>query len=36
VFPRSGYVRLRWSYPPADAFSQATPVLSRLVHVTVG
>jgi hypothetical protein len=35
VFPRSGYVRLRWSYPPADAYSQATPVFSRVVHVTV-
>jgi hypothetical protein len=35
VFPRSGYVRLRWSYPPVDAYSHATPVFSRLVHVTV-
>jgi hypothetical protein len=36
VFPRSGFVRLKWSYPPADAYSQAQPVFSRLVHVTVG
>jgi len=36
VFPGSGFVRLRWSYPPADAYSQATPVFSRLVHVTIG
>jgi len=35
VFPRSGFVRLRWSYPLADADAQATPVFSRLVHVTV-
>jgi hypothetical protein len=35
AFPRSGYVRLRWSYPPGDAYSHATPVFSRLVHVTL-
>ena len=35
VFPRNGMVRLKWSYPPADAYSQATPIFSRLVHVTV-
>ncbi len=35
VFPRSGFVRLRWSYPPPDAYSQSTPVFSRLVHVAI-
>jgi hypothetical protein len=35
VFPSSGFVRLKWSYPPPDAYSRAAPVFSRLVHVTV-
>ena len=35
VFPSSGRVRISWSYPPVDAYSQPTPVYSRMVQITV-
>ena len=35
MFGSSGRVRLSWSYPPVDAYSQPTPVYSRVVQITV-
>ncbi len=35
MFDSSGRVRLSWSYPPVDAYSQPTPVYSRVVQITV-
>jgi hypothetical protein len=35
VFPSGGMVRLMWSYPPVDAFSQPMPAYSRLVQITL-
>lgn len=35
VFPRSGMMRLMWSYPPADAYTLPVTVFSRTVHITV-
>ncbi len=35
VFDSSGRVRLSWSYPPVDAYSQPTPVFSRQAQITV-
>lgn len=35
VFPASGMVRLKWSYPPVDTYSDPLPIYSRLVHVDI-
>jgi hypothetical protein len=35
TFPSSGRVRISWSYPPVDAYSQPTPVYSRVVQITI-
>jgi hypothetical protein len=36
VFPSSGTVRLKWSYPPMDPFTPPTSIYSRLVQIRVG